>query len=106
MTTIARRDFLKHSFAATAFAAVAGEFSCIEFADAAPIQVPVVDKLSIRVLVDSSHDQFLKPITVRASPASRRVPGVAPIIGRCCTTSGASRYLGSQRAAETAHDFP
>ncbi|HWV40742.1 MBL fold metallo-hydrolase [Pseudorhodoplanes sp.] len=64
MTSIARRDFLKHSFAATAFAAVAGEFACIEFANAAPIQVPTVDKLSLRVLIDSSHDIFLKPMKI------------------------------------------
>ena len=55
-SSIRRRDFLKHSFAATAFAAIAGEFACIEFAQAEPIQVPVVDKLSVRVLIDSSHD--------------------------------------------------
>lgn len=57
---LARRDFLKGS-AAIAGAAAAGAFSCVEIASAAPIEVPVVDKLSIRVLVDSSFDQFFKP---------------------------------------------
>jgi len=57
---LARRDFLKGS-AAIAGAAAAGAFSCVEIASAAPIQVPVVDKLSIRVLVDSSFDQFMRP---------------------------------------------
>ncbi|KJC57786.1 beta-lactamase [Bradyrhizobium sp. LTSPM299] len=56
---LARRDFLKGS-AAIAGAAAAGAFSCVEIASAAPIQVPTVDKLSIRVLVDSSFDQFLR----------------------------------------------
>ncbi|KJC43674.1 beta-lactamase [Bradyrhizobium sp. LTSP885] len=56
---LARRDFLKGS-AAIAGAAAAGAFSCVEIASAAPIEVPTVDKLSIRVLVDSSFDQFLR----------------------------------------------
>ncbi|MCP1830079.1 7,8-dihydropterin-6-yl-methyl-4-(beta-D-ribofuranosyl)aminobenzene 5'-phosphate synthase [Bradyrhizobium sp. USDA 4532] len=57
---LARRDFLKGS-AALAGAAAAGAFSCVEIASAAPIEVPTVDKLSIRVLVDSSFDLFFKP---------------------------------------------
>jgi 7,8-dihydropterin-6-yl-methyl-4-(beta-D-ribofuranosyl)aminobenzene 5'-phosphate synthase len=57
---LARRDFLKSSAALAGFAA-AGGFSCIEIASAAPIEVPTVDKLSIRVLVDSSFDQFFRP---------------------------------------------
>jgi 7,8-dihydropterin-6-yl-methyl-4-(beta-D-ribofuranosyl)aminobenzene 5'-phosphate synthase len=52
-----RRDFLK---ASAAFAA-ASAFSCVEIASAAPIAVPTVDKLSIKVLVDSSFDQFFRP---------------------------------------------
>jgi 7,8-dihydropterin-6-yl-methyl-4-(beta-D-ribofuranosyl)aminobenzene 5'-phosphate synthase len=57
---LARRDFLKAS-AAIAGAAAANAFSCVEIASAAPIEVPSVDKLSIRVLVDSSFDQFFRP---------------------------------------------
>ena len=57
-----RRDFLKAS-AAVAGAAVAG-FKCVEIANAAPIDVPTIDKLSIRVLVDQQHDQFLRGSTV------------------------------------------
>src|SRR5258708_8895913 len=52
--------FLKIS-AALAGAAAANALSCVEIASAAAIEVPVVDKLSIRVLVDSSFDQFLRP---------------------------------------------
>jgi len=57
-----RRDFLKAS-AAFAGAAASG-FSCVEIASAAPIDVPTVDKLTIRVLVDQQHDQFLRGSTV------------------------------------------
>src|SRR6476620_4894658 len=55
--TLGRRDFLVGS-AAVAGAAVAGGFACVEFASAAPIEVPVVDELSIKVLVDSTHNLF------------------------------------------------
>ena len=55
-----RRDFLKAS-AAFAGSAAASAFSCVEIASAAPIAVPTVDKLSIKVLVDSSFDQFFPP---------------------------------------------
>ena len=58
---VGRREFLKSS---AAFAASAGSFSCVEFAKAAPIDVPTVDKLSMRVLVDQQHDQFLRGSTV------------------------------------------
>ena len=44
--------------------AATGGFSCVSVASAAPIQVPTIDKLSIRVLVDQQHDQFLKGSTV------------------------------------------
>ncbi len=56
-----RRDFLK---ASAAFAgAAAGGFSCVELASAAPIDPPVVDKLKVRVIVDLTHNIFLKPTT-------------------------------------------
>ncbi len=61
--SIDRRGFLRGS-AVFAAGAAAG-FSCIEIANAAPIAVPTVDKLSLRVLIDSAHDQFLKPATVQ-----------------------------------------
>jgi 7,8-dihydropterin-6-yl-methyl-4-(beta-D-ribofuranosyl)aminobenzene 5'-phosphate synthase len=57
-----RRDFLKTS---AAFAGVAASgLTCVEVASAAPIDVPTIDKLSIRVLVDQQHDQFLRGSTV------------------------------------------
>jgi len=55
-----RRDVLKAS-AAFAAAAAAGGFSCVEIAGAAPIEVPTIDTLSVRVLVDSASDIFFKP---------------------------------------------
>src|ERR1700749_2654914 len=60
MTDFNRRDALRMS-ASFAMAAAAGGFSCIEMAKAGPIDVPVVDKLSVRVLVDSASDLFFKP---------------------------------------------
>ncbi|GJE70536.1 MBL fold metallo-hydrolase [Methylorubrum podarium] len=60
---IDRRGFLKLS-AALAAGSAAG-FSCVEVARAAPPEIPTVDTLSLRVLIDSAHDQFLKPATVQ-----------------------------------------
>ncbi len=61
MPNFNRRDALKMS---AGFAAAASGFSCIELAKAGPIQVPVIDKLSVRVLVDSASDIFFKPSQV------------------------------------------
>ena len=61
--TLKRRDFLKASASMAAASAACG-FTCVEFASAAPIEVPTVDKLSVRVLVDSTHNLFLRPATV------------------------------------------
>src|SRR6202790_3549122 len=60
MPNFNRRDAMKMSagFAATA---AAGGFACIEMAKAGPIEVPTIDKLSVRVLVDSASDIFFKP---------------------------------------------
>ncbi len=55
-----RGEFLKVSVAVAAAYATGG-FSCIEIASAAPLQVPTVDKLGIRVIVDSSYDLFFRP---------------------------------------------
>src|SRR5450432_1843482 len=60
MSDINRRDALKIS-ASFALAAAAGGFSCIEMAKAGPIEVPTIDKLSVRVLVDSASDIFFRP---------------------------------------------
>ena len=60
MSDYRRRDFLKAS-AAFAAASAAGGFSCVEIALAAPIQVPTIDKLSVRVLVDSASVVLATP---------------------------------------------
>src|SRR5215468_4829384 len=70
---IARRDFLLGS-AALAGATATSAFTCVEIADAAPIEVPTVDKLSVRVLVDSSFDLFFRPKQINGvaiAPAPR-----------------------------------
>ncbi|HEY1544543.1 MAG TPA: MBL fold metallo-hydrolase [Xanthobacteraceae bacterium] len=70
---IGRRDFLKTSAALAGAAATSG-FMCVEFADAAPIEAPVVDKLSVQVLVDLTQNIFLRPRTFNGmgvTPAPR-----------------------------------
>jgi 7,8-dihydropterin-6-yl-methyl-4-(beta-D-ribofuranosyl)aminobenzene 5'-phosphate synthase len=75
-----RRDFLAGS-AVIAGAAAAGGFGSIDLAAAAAIEVPIVDKLSIGVLVDSTHNLFLRPATVNGvsvqpTPVSAGFPNV------------------------------
>src|SRR5690349_20603913 len=68
-----RRDFLKASVTFAAASAAAG-FSCVEYAGAAPIQPPAVDRLGVRVLVDGSYNLFLRPGEVKGvkvEPAPR-----------------------------------
>src|SRR5258708_3418768 len=60
MSHINRRDALRMS-GGFALAAAAGGFSCIEMAKAGSIDVPTIDKLSVRVLVDSASDIFFRP---------------------------------------------
>src|ERR1700709_1702399 len=94
-----RRDYLKTS-AALVGTAAAG-FSCVELASAAPIQVPVVDKLSMRVLVDQQHDQFLRGSTVNGvvheGPGSGRSADARNVLHN---EWGLSLYLESQREQE------
>ena len=87
-----RREFLKTSAALAA--ASAANLSCIEIASAAPIEVLTVDKLAIRVLVDSSYDLFFRPAEtngVKISPPPRLPDYPVP-----CITSGGYR-CGSSR---------
>jgi len=58
-----RRDFVKGS-AALAGATTVGTFLLPNLARAARIEVPVIDKLTMWVLIDSSHDIFLRPVQV------------------------------------------
>ncbi len=93
-----RRDFLKASVA-LAGAAAAGEFSCIEIARAGPIEAPVVDRLSVRVLVDLTHNIFLRPTTVnrvQVQPA----PRAKDYTKELHTQWGLSLFLQSEKAGQ------
>ena len=100
MSDLKRREFLKAS-AAFAAAAATGGFSCVEIASANPIQIPTVDKLTMRVLIDQAHDQFLRGSTVKT------VVHEAPGAGRSADARnvlhnqwGLSLFLESQRDQE------
>lgn len=97
--TIGRRGFLTGS-AALAASGIGG-FACVEIASAAPIAVPDVDRLVMRVLIDSAHDQFLKPETVQGvlhqPPGSGRGQDYRQVLHN---QWGLSLFLESQREAE------
>ena len=98
-SSMRRRDFLKTSGAFAASAA--SGFTCVEIASAAPIQIPTVDKLSIRVLVDQQHDQFLRASTVNGvvhePPGPARSPDARNVLHN---EWGLSLLLESQREQE------
>ena len=97
MATLKRRDFLKAS-AAFAAASAAGGFGCVEIASAAPIAPPVVDRLSVRVLVDGSYNLFLRPGTVKGVKVE---PARLSDYRRALHNQwGLSLFLESQRGAE------
>ncbi|HEY6621079.1 MAG TPA: MBL fold metallo-hydrolase [Steroidobacteraceae bacterium] len=92
-----RRDFLKVS-AALAGAATGG-FSCVEFAGAAPIEAPVVDKLTVHMLVDINTNTFLKPQTlngVSVAPSKRPKDFTKALHSEF----GLSMYLESEKAGQ------
>jgi 7,8-dihydropterin-6-yl-methyl-4-(beta-D-ribofuranosyl)aminobenzene 5'-phosphate synthase len=93
-----RRDFLRAS-AVLAGATAAGGFSPIKIASAASINAPTVDKLTIRVLVDSSYDLFFRPSKlngVSIQPAAR----AADFRRSLHNEWGLSLWLESQRSSE------
>jgi len=92
--TFGRRDLLKAS-AAIAAGAATGGFACIGIASAAPITPPVVDKLSIRVLVDSSFDLFFRPQQINGV-AIRPPPRQADFRRTLHNEWGLSLWLESQ----------
>jgi 7,8-dihydropterin-6-yl-methyl-4-(beta-D-ribofuranosyl)aminobenzene 5'-phosphate synthase len=92
-----RRDFLKASAACAA--AAAGNFSCVEFASATPIEAPEVDRLSVRVLVDGAYNLFLRPGDVKG--VKIEPPPRAEDYRRSLHSQwGLSLFLESQRASE------
>src|SRR4051812_34279025 len=98
--TLKRREFLKGSLA-LAGATAANGFACIEIASAAPIEVPTIDKLAIQVLIDSGHDQFLRPSQVNGvahqPPGSGRGADFRKVLHN---QWGLSLFMESQRATE------
>ena len=90
---VLRRDFLK---GAAAIAGATGGFSCVGISFAAPLEVPTVDKLAIRVLLDSSFDQFFRPATVKALRSPRRR---GPTSAKAFTTNGDWRSFSNRSAA-------
>src|SRR3982074_532935 len=100
MNDLRRRDFLKAS-AALAGAAAAGGFAWRGGGAAAPIEVPTIDKLAIRVLVDQQHDQFLRGSTVNGvvheGPGPARSADARNVLHN---EWGLSLFLESQRGEE------
>jgi 7,8-dihydropterin-6-yl-methyl-4-(beta-D-ribofuranosyl)aminobenzene 5'-phosphate synthase len=92
-----RRDFLKASAVLAGSTASSG-FSCLEIANAAPIDVPAIDKLTVRVLIDGAFDNFSRP---------QKVNGVTVEVGRSSDFArpfhaqwGLSLWLDTQRGAD------
>jgi 7,8-dihydropterin-6-yl-methyl-4-(beta-D-ribofuranosyl)aminobenzene 5'-phosphate synthase len=100
MDHLKRREFLRAS-AAIAAASAAGGFSCVEIASAAPISPPVVDRLSVRVLIDGSYNLFLRAGEVKGVKIERS-PLHSPASYRRAVHNewGLSLWLESQRATE------
>jgi 7,8-dihydropterin-6-yl-methyl-4-(beta-D-ribofuranosyl)aminobenzene 5'-phosphate synthase len=93
-----RRDFLKVS-AAFAGVSAAGTFGDIEVATAGPIQPPTVDQLAIRILIDSSQDNFFRPNQVHGV-SIQPAPRPSDFRQTLHNQWGLSLYLQSQRGDE------
>lgn len=98
--SLRRREFLMGS-AAVAGLAATGAFACVEIASAAPIPVPTIDKLTMRVLVDQQHDQFLRGSTVNGVVHDGPGPGRSADARNVLHNEwGLSLFLESQREQE------
>lgn len=97
--SVKRRDFLKAS-AAFAAASAAGGFGCVEIAGAAPIEVPTVDRLSIRTVIDGSFNLFLRPGEVKGVKIEPIRRAVADYRRALHNEWGLSLLLDTQRAGE------
>jgi 7,8-dihydropterin-6-yl-methyl-4-(beta-D-ribofuranosyl)aminobenzene 5'-phosphate synthase len=93
---IGRRDFLKSS--AAGVAALMPVVGTISRAFAAPIAVPTVDRLSARVVVDSSFDLFFRP--AQFAGVSITMPPRTDANRNLHSEWGLSLYLESQRGDE------
>src|SRR3954462_5697894 len=100
MNDLKRRDFLKAS-AALAAASAAGGFGCVEIASAQPIQIPTIDKLTMRVLIDQAHDQFLRGSTMNGVVHEGPGPGRSADARNVLHNQwGLSLFLETERAQE------
>jgi 7,8-dihydropterin-6-yl-methyl-4-(beta-D-ribofuranosyl)aminobenzene 5'-phosphate synthase len=98
--SLRRRDFLKAS-ATFAAASAASGFGCIEIARGQPIQIPTIDKLTMRVLIDQTHDQFLRGSTVKGVVHEGPGPGRSADARNVFHNQwGLSLFLESQRDQE------
>ena len=93
-----RRGFLKATYGGMAIA-TAGGLAALRPARAAVLDAPTVDKLSIRVLVDSSFDLFFRPAQVNGVVITPP-PRMADFRRTLHNEWGLSLWLESQRAAE------
>jgi 7,8-dihydropterin-6-yl-methyl-4-(beta-D-ribofuranosyl)aminobenzene 5'-phosphate synthase len=98
MSELKRRDFLKTT-AAFAAASAAGGFGCVEIASAASIQAPVVDRVSVRVVIDGAYNLFLRPGEVKGVKIERP-PRESDYRRAIHNEWGLSLFIESQRAAE------
>ena len=78
MTTLGRRQFLAGS--AAAMAALNGAVFPARKALAASLNVPEVDRVTVRVLLDSSHDLFLGAQKANGVEIQRARPAAFPKI--------------------------
>ena len=98
MSELKRRDFLKAT-ASFAAASAAGGFGCVEIASAAPIQAPVVDRVSVRVVIDGAYNLFLRPGEVKGVKIERP-PRESDYRRAIHNEWGLSLFIELQRAAE------
>ena len=96
---LGRRDFLKSSAVLAGTTVTCGGIIHPHSVRAAPIEVPVVDGLAVRVLVDSSHDIFLGTQEVNGVQV-QRARGGADFRNILHNQWGLSLLLESQRADE------
>lgn len=97
-TILDRRRMLKASSGALALAALGG-LGAARQVKAAALQAPEVDRLSIRVLIDSSYDLFFRETKVNGVSV-QRPPRQADFRRALHNEWGLSLWLESQRASE------
>ncbi len=71
MSELKRRDFLKTTARIGGLRQQPAAFGCIEIASAAPIEAPLVDRVSVRVVIDGAYNLFLRPGDVKGVKIER-----------------------------------